>query len=158
MELVLRATVIYFFLWLVSRAVGRRELSELSAFELMMLVIIGDLVQQGVTQSDNSVTGAMLVVGTIACWTVIASYAAFRWKKVRPAIDGVAVAVIIDGHIIDEALRIERVSTDELLTEARNQGIDDVRDIRVALIEADGRFSFIKYDGEQQQPQERRGS
>ena len=71
MEMVLRASAIYFFLWIVSRAVGRRELAELSAFELMMLVIIGDLIQQGVTQNDMSVTGAMLAVGTIACWTVI---------------------------------------------------------------------------------------
>jgi len=157
MELVLRATAVYFFLWIVSRAVGRRELSELSAFELMMLVIIGDLIQQGVTQSDTSVTGAMLVVGTIACWTVIFSYAAFKWRKLRPTIDGIPVAVIIDGHVIDEALRVERVSTDDLLTEARNQGIKDVRDVRVAIIEADGRFSFIRYDNAPEQSMERRG-
>src|SRR5438094_9114587 len=113
MEMVLRATAIYFFLWIVSRAVGRRELAELSAFELMMLVIIGDLIQQGVTQNDMSVTGAMFAVGTLACWTVILSYVSFRWRKSDPILVGIPVVVVRDGRIVDEVLRMERVPTEE---------------------------------------------
>jgi uncharacterized membrane protein YcaP (DUF421 family) len=149
MEMVLRATAIYFFLWMVSRAVGRRTLSELSAFELMLLVIVGDLIQQGVTQNDMSVTGAMLAVGTIGCWTVIFSYVTYRFRRSEPVIEGIPVVVIRDGQLLPEALRYERVPVDEVMIAARQQGIADLADVRVGIIEADGRFSFIKNDGEQ---------
>ncbi|MGH8884493.1 MAG: DUF421 domain-containing protein, partial [Egibacteraceae bacterium] len=85
MEIVIRASVIYFFLWLVARGTGKRELSQLTAFELILLVTIGDLVQQGVTQEDMSITGAMLAVGTFAFWTVTFSFLAWRFKGIRPA-------------------------------------------------------------------------
>ena len=80
MEIVLRAAVIYVFLWIVTRVIGKKELAELSAFELVLIVTIGDLVQQGVTQEDMSVTGAMLAVGTIALLVVGTSYVGFRWR------------------------------------------------------------------------------
>ncbi len=156
MEIVLRATTIYFFLWIVSRAVGRRELAEMSAFELMMLIIIGDLIQQGVTQNDMSVTGAMLAVGTIACLTVIFSYVSFRFKRMKTAIDGIPVVVVLDGKLMSETLDLERVAGDDVLQAARSEGIDDLSKIRVGLIEADGRFSFIRYDSERNDPPERR--
>jgi uncharacterized membrane protein YcaP (DUF421 family) len=156
MELVLRATVVYFFLWIVSRAVGRRELAELSAFELMMLVIVGDLIQQGVTQNDMSVTGAMLGIGTIACWTVIFSYISFRWKGTRTILEGIPVVVILDGRMQDDTLRLERVASSDVLEAARTEGIDDIAKVRVGIIEADGRFSFIRYDSEPSDPPDRR--
>jgi hypothetical protein len=81
MEIILRATAIYLFIYLVIRVMGKRELGEMSAFELILLVMIGDLVQQAVTQEDYSVTGAVLAVGTIAFWVVVSSYASFRWKR-----------------------------------------------------------------------------
>ena len=155
MEMVLRASAIYFFLWIVSRAVGRRELAELSAFELMMLVIIGDLVQQGVTQNDMSVTGAMLAIGTIGCWTVIFSYIAFRFKRTKTIIDGFPVVAILDGKLVSTTLRMERVTEEDVLQAARGEGIDDIAKIRVGLIESDGKFSFIRYDGERVDPPDR---
>jgi uncharacterized membrane protein YcaP (DUF421 family) len=156
MEMVLRASAVYFFLWIVSRAVGRRELAELSAFELMMLVIIGDLIQQGVTQNDMSVTGAMLAVGTIGCWTVIFSYISFRFKKTKSIIDGIPVVVVLDGKLMSDTLRLERVTDEDVLQAARGEGIDDIAKVRVGLIESDGKFSFIKYDGERVDPPDRR--
>lgn len=83
MEIVVRASVIYFFLWLVARGTGKRELSQLTAFELILLVTMGDLVQQGVTQEDMSITGAMLAVGTFAFWAVAFSFLAWRFKGIR---------------------------------------------------------------------------
>ena len=150
MELVLRASAIFWFLYLVSRAVGRRELSQMSAFELMLLVIIGDLIQQGVTQNDMSVTGAMLAVGTLACWTVILSYVSFKWRSTEPVIEGIPVVCIRDGRILGEVLHVERVPEEDLLGAAREQGIDDVAKVRVGIIEADGKFSFIQFDGDQE--------
>jgi uncharacterized membrane protein YcaP (DUF421 family) len=150
MELILRASAIFWFLFLVSRAVGRRELAQMTAFELMLLVIIGDMIQQGVTQNDMSVTGAMMVVGTLAIWTVILSYITFRWRKTDRVLAGIPVVVIRDGRMLNEVLSIERVPPDEVITAAREQGIDDLAKVRVGIIEADGKFSFIQHDEQQE--------
>ncbi len=155
MELVIRATIIYFFLWAVTRGVGKRELSEMTAFELILLVVMGDLIQQGVTQEDMSVTGAILAVGTLAFWIIVFAYLTFRFKGARSVLEGLPVVVIRDGEPLMEAMKLERVTLEELREEARDQGLADLRDIRLAVLEPDGKFSFIKRDGEQHQEQEK---
>ena len=147
MEMVLRAAALYFFLWAITRGLGKRELSEMSAFELLLLVTVGDLIQQGVTQEDMSVTGAMLAVGTIAMLVLIFSWLGFRWRPARRLIEGLPVVVVRDGRPLDQALRLERVTMDELLESARNQGIANLRDVNLAILEPDGRFSFLKQEG-----------
>jgi uncharacterized membrane protein YcaP (DUF421 family) len=149
MEIVFRATFIFFFLWVLSRGMGKRELSELTAFELLVLVTLGDLVQQGVTQEDMSVTGAVLAVGTMGFWALVFSYLAFRFGKARRLLQGVPVVVVRDGRILHDVLRLERVPVDELHEVARNQGIGDLADVRLAVLEPDGKFSFIQASGEQ---------
>lgn len=149
MEIVLRTTVIYFFLLVLVRAMGRRELSEMSAFEFLVLVTMGDLVQQGVTQEDMSVTGAFLAVGTMAIWSLVMAYVTYRWRKVEDVVSGIPIVIIKDGELIEAALHIERVPHDDVEEAAREQGIDDLAKIRVGILEADGKFSFIRYDGEQ---------
>ena len=148
MEIVFRAAITYFFLWGLTRVMGKRELSEMSAFELILLVSIGDLVQQGVTQEDMSLTGALLAVGTIGLLVVFFSYVSFRFARARPIVEGVPVLIVRDGHAIDEALRIERLSVDEVLAEARQQGIDDLGKVRLAILEPDGKFSFLRSEGD----------
>lgn len=147
MEMVLRATAIYFFLWALTRGLGKRELAEMSAFELLLLVTVGDLIQQGVTQEDMSVTGAMLAVGTIGIWILIFSWIGFRWRRARQVIEGVPVVIVRDGRPVEDAMRLERVTIDELLEAARNQGIANLRDVNLTILEPDGRFSFLKQDG-----------
>ena len=143
MEIVLRAAAIFFFLWLVTRATGKRVLSELSAFELILIVTVGDLVQQGVTQEDMSLTGAMLAVGTIALLTSAFSYVSFKWRPTRTLIEGLPVVVIRDGEVLHEAMRLERTSLHDLREEARMKGIPDLRQVMLAVLEPDGKFSFI---------------
>jgi uncharacterized membrane protein YcaP (DUF421 family) len=147
MEIIARATAIFFFVWIITRAIGKRQLSELSAFQLVLLVTIGDLVQQGVTQDDRSVSGAFLAVGTIAFWVTVSSLFAYFLPRSRRVVEGLPVIVIRDGHVIDEALRMERVPFDEVLEEARREGIEDLREIKLGILETDGKFSFIKEDG-----------
>jgi uncharacterized membrane protein YcaP (DUF421 family) len=149
MEIILRATAVYFFLWTLSRAMGKRTLTELTAFELILLVTMGDLVQQGVTQEDMSVTGAMLAVGTFAFWIMVFSVLAWRFRSARRILEGLPVVVLRDGKVIEAALRTERVTLDEVDEEARLQGIADLSTVRLAVIEPDGKFSFIKENGEQ---------
>jgi uncharacterized membrane protein YcaP (DUF421 family) len=122
---------------------GKRELAELTPFELIMLVVIGDIVQQGITHEDMSITGALLAAATIAMWVVLLSYLDFRWPAARRLIGGSPVIVIRDGHVLDDVLRIERVPVDELLSAAREHGIADLADVDVGVLEADGQFSFI---------------
>lgn len=154
MEIVLRAAIVFVFLAVLVRAMGKRELSEISAFELLVLVIIGDIVQQGITQEDMSITGAMLAAGTIGLLAVASSYISFRFPRTRGALEGRPVIVLRNGRFDDEILRIERMTRDEVEEAARQRGIVDLRHVRVGILEADGRFSFLTddADGEENEP------
>jgi uncharacterized membrane protein YcaP (DUF421 family) len=143
MDLVLRALIAFAFVYLLARVVGRRELSSLEPFDLIMLVVIGDLVQQGVTQNDFSVTGMLLVGGTIALLTVLVSYLSFRFPRLRPALEGEPVIVVEDGKPIDRNLRRNRITREELAAAARQQQIGSIGDVRWGVLETNGQISFI---------------
>lgn len=143
MEVVWRAAAIYFFLWFVTRVIGKRELGQMSAFELVLLVTMGDLIQQGVTQEDFSVTGAMLAVGTFALLIVTFSYLSWRFKGSRPALEGMPVVVVKGGRMLEDVMRYERLSDTELREGLREQGIDDLAKVSVGILEPDGKFSFF---------------
>jgi uncharacterized membrane protein YcaP (DUF421 family) len=157
MEIIIRTSVVYLFLWLLTRALGKRELGEMTAFELLLLVTMGDLIQQGVTQEDTSVTGAMLAVGTLAMWILAVSWAAFRWKGMRRVLEGAPVVVVRHGKPLLPALRLERVTLEEVLEAARAQGISNLRDVDLAILEPDGRFSFITGDQHSPAPEHHKG-
>jgi uncharacterized membrane protein YcaP (DUF421 family) len=150
MEIVLRAVVVFLFLWAVTRAVGRSTLGELSTFELLLYVTMGDLVQQGVTQQDYSVSGAVLAVGTFALLTLVLSWTQWRFPRTRDLITGRAVLVVRDGRLEEASMRRQRLSVADLLVAAREQGIRRTAEIEYAVLEADGRISFFTF--EEQQP------
>ena len=143
MDLVVRAVVAFAFVYLITRVVGRRELSSLQPFDLILLVMIGDLVQQGVTQNDFSVTGAILVGGTIALMTVAVSYLSFRFPRLRPALDGEPVIVVEDGKPIERNLRRNRITLEELAAAARQSQLASLDDVRWGVLETNGSISFI---------------
>ncbi|WP_299445950.1 DUF421 domain-containing protein [uncultured Phycicoccus sp.] len=143
MEIVIRAVAVFLFLWLVTRAVGRSTLGELSTFELLLYVVMGDLVQQAVTQQDYSVTAGMLAVGTFALLTVALSWAQWRFPRTRPVIAGRPLLVVADGRPIEDGMRRQRLALADLLVAAREQGIRSLRDVEYAVLEADGRISFF---------------
>jgi uncharacterized membrane protein YcaP (DUF421 family) len=143
MDIVIRATVVFFFIFLITRIVGRRELSSMEPFDLIMLVVIGDLVQQGITQSDNSVTGALTVIATIALLSVFVAWIAFRFKRVRLVTDGEPIILVRDGEVIESNLRRERLTLEEVEKEARKQQIESIAAIRWAILETDGQVSCI---------------
>ncbi|MCW2615369.1 MAG: hypothetical protein JWN08_2363 [Frankiales bacterium] len=157
MEVVVRAVVIYFFLWGITRVVGKRELGQMSAFELVLLVTMGDLIQQGVTQEDFSVTGAMLAVGTFALLIVLFSWLSWRFPRTRPALEGLPVVVVKDGRMLERVMRYERLSDTELLEGLREQGIDDLATVAIGVLEPDGKFSFFTAQ-DHQPPQEKASS
>lgn len=144
MEIILRATVIFTVLWLVTRVVGKRELGQLSAFELVLLVTMGDLVQQGVTQEDYSLTGAVLAVATFALLSVLLSYVSWRFPRTRPAVEGQPAVVVRDGRMQGDVMRMERLPDTDLMEAARKQGIRDLADVDLAVLENDGSVSFFR--------------
>jgi uncharacterized membrane protein YcaP (DUF421 family) len=144
MDIVIRAAIAFLFILLLTRIVGRRELNTLEPFDLILLVTIGDLVQQGVTQNDFSVTGMALAVGTIAVLTVVFSYLSWRFRGLRPVLEGQPLILIEDGKVIEKNLRRNRLTQEEVAAEARFQQIDSFDKIRWAVLETSGKISFIE--------------
>jgi uncharacterized membrane protein YcaP (DUF421 family) len=144
MDIVFRAAGAFFFIFLLTRIVGRRELNSLEPYDLILLVVLGDLVQQGVTQSDYSLTGMILAVGTIALLVVIVSFVGFRFPRARPILEGEPLVVIQDGKVLESNLKRERLTREELAEEARMQQIGSLDDVSWAILEKSGQMSFIQ--------------
>jgi uncharacterized membrane protein YcaP (DUF421 family) len=143
MDLAIRAVVLFFFVFLLTRIIGRRELSSLEPFDLILLIVIGDAIQQGLTQDDYSVTGAVIVVGTFAILQVLTSLASYHVPKLRPALDGEPIIVVQDGKAIERNLRRERLTVEEILVEARCQQVRTLDEIEWAVLETSGKISII---------------
>jgi uncharacterized membrane protein YcaP (DUF421 family) len=146
MDLVLRTIFVFFLILLVTRVVGRRELSSMEPFDLILLVVIGDLVQQGVTQSDYSITGTTTVIVTMALLVVGTAYLSFRFRRLRPLLEGEPTLLISEGRLLERSLRRQRMTVDELRAEARQQSIGSLDEIRYAVLETNGKLSFITND------------
>jgi uncharacterized membrane protein YcaP (DUF421 family) len=143
MDLVIRATVVFFFIFLVTRIVGRRQLSSLEPFDLILLVVLGDLVQQGITQSDQSVTGTLIVISTIALLSVAVSWVSFRSAAVRKLTEGEPLVLVQDGQAIERNMRRERITIKDIQEQARAAQITSVADLQWAILENDGKISCI---------------
>jgi uncharacterized membrane protein YcaP (DUF421 family) len=144
MDIVLRATVMFFALYLLVRIMGKRELAQMTPFELIVLVVFGDLIQQGVTHNDYSVTGAILAVSTMAFWALALSWLTYRSRKAERLLDGEPRVIVRDGQIINENLRRDRLTRAEILSEMRLAGIGHLSDVAWAILEPRGKMSFIQ--------------
>jgi uncharacterized membrane protein YcaP (DUF421 family) len=143
MDLVLRAAAAFVFLLFILRVTGKRELSSMEPFDLIMLVILGDLIQQGVTQNDQSITGAFLVVAVISLLTALVSFLNSRLRWVRPVLEGRPVVLIEHGRVLEDNVRRERLTTEELQEQARIQQIDSLGEVRLAVLETNGTISYV---------------
>ena len=143
MDIALRAVFLYAFVVFLMRVMVRRELSTLSAIDLVMLVVLGDAIQQGLTQDDYSVTGAVIAVSTIAALQVGSSYLSFRSRRARRILEGEPIVIVQDGKLIERNLKRERLTEDEVAEEMRAQQIASVEDVEWAILESNGTMSFI---------------
>jgi uncharacterized membrane protein YcaP (DUF421 family) len=143
MDLVLRTVVIVLIVFVLTRVVGRRELSSMEPFDIILLVVVGDLVQQGITQSDDSVTGTTIVLATVALLTVGLSYLSFKVARLRPLLEGEPIVLVVDGQVLDRNLARERLTVNDLLAEARMQQIGSLGEVRFAVLETSGKISFL---------------
>lgn len=143
MDIVIRSLVIFAFLWLVIRVSGKREVGQLSAFDMILLVTVGDLVAQGVVQEDYSITAALLAVATFSLAGYVLAWVGFRFASTRQVLAGKPRVVVRDGEPVLEVLAGERLTLDDLNEAARQQGIRSLRDIELSVLETDGTFSFF---------------
>jgi uncharacterized membrane protein YcaP (DUF421 family) len=143
MDLVLRAAAVFTLIFIVTRLIGKRELGSLEPFDLILLVVMGDLVQQGVTQDDYSVTGAFIVIATMALMTVGTSYLSFRFRPLRRIMEGEPVVLIENGRPIERNLRRERLTVEELEEKARLEQVESLDKVRLAVLETNGDISII---------------
>jgi uncharacterized membrane protein YcaP (DUF421 family) len=149
-DIVLRAAVIYVFVWLILRGMGKRELAQLNPFELVLLIVMGDLIQQAVTLEDHSVVGAVVIISTLGLLTVLTSWVSLRSKRFSNLFEGEPSPVFEDGAPVERTMRFERIRYDELVAEARKQGISRLDDVRLAMLEEDGSISFLRMEREEQ--------
>jgi uncharacterized membrane protein YcaP (DUF421 family) len=156
MDVILRATVIFFGLYLLVRLLGKRELAQLTPFELIVLVVTGDLIQQGVTHNDFSVTGALLAIFTFAFWALVLSWTTYLSRRAERLLDGEPQVVVRDGRLLHANMRRDRLTPAEVESEMRLAGIGSIGEVAWAIVEPRGRISFIRRDtsdaGEQARP------
>jgi uncharacterized membrane protein YcaP (DUF421 family) len=143
MDIVLRATVIFFALYVLMRLLGKRELAQLTPFELIVLIVIGDLIQQGVTHNDFSLTAAILAVATFGFWASLLSWATYLSRRAERLLDGAPRVIVRDGEVLGDNLRRDRLTVSELESEMRLAGIAHLRDVAWAIVEPKGKLSFI---------------
>ena len=144
MDIALRATVIFVALYLLVRLMGKRELGQMTPFELIVLVVIGDLIQQGVTQNDFSLTGAIIAVSTIAFLALLMSWASYLWPWAERVLEGEPRVIVRDGELVSGNLRRNRLTLGEIESEMRLAGIGHLSDVAWAILEPRGKISFIQ--------------
>ncbi len=146
MDVLIRALIVFTFLWVVVRISGKREVAQLSAFDMILLVTFGDLVSQGIVQEDFSVTAALIAVATFSVASMLLAWLGTRFPFMGPALAGRARVVVRDGEPLLDVLTGERMTIDDLHEAAREKGIRRLRDIELCVLETDGGFSFFTYD------------
>jgi uncharacterized membrane protein YcaP (DUF421 family) len=147
MDIVLRTILVFAVMLVLTRVIGRRELSSLQPFDLILLIVLGDAVQQGLTQDDYSLTGAFLVIFTFALLQVLVSFLGYKFPGSRLMLEGDPLIVVDDGELIERNLKRERLTPAEVAESARQNGIAHLSEVRWAVLETNGALSFIKKSG-----------
>jgi uncharacterized membrane protein YcaP (DUF421 family) len=146
MEIVIRASVMFLVVYGLLRLMGKRELGQMAPFELVTLIVMGDLIQQGVTHQDFSLTGATLAILTFAAWALIFNLFAHHLAPVRRLLEGEPVVLVRHGKPLKHNLDRESIDTDELASAMRLAGIARLEEIDWAILEPEGKISFIRQD------------
>ena len=144
MDIVMRATVMFVVVFLLLRLLGKRELGQMTPFELVLLVVIGDLIQQGVTHNDFSLVGATLAICTFAFWGLVLGWLVYLFPRLKGPLEGQPRIIVRQGELLEDNLRRDRMTRAEVESEMRLAGIARMSDVEWAIIEPQGKISFIK--------------
>jgi uncharacterized membrane protein YcaP (DUF421 family) len=143
MDVLIRSAAIFAVMWVVLRLGGKREVAQLSAFDMILLVTLGDLVAQGILQEDYSLTAVVIAVSTITLASMLLAYVGLRFPRTRPVLGGTPRIVVRDGEPLLDVLQSELLTLDVVSESARQQGIRSLADIELSVLETDGTFSFF---------------
>lgn len=154
METVLRVAFIYAFILAVLRVMGKRELSQLTPLELVMLMLIPELVAQGVLREDFSMTNAVIAVTTLTSLVFVTSLLSYRFKRVSEVLDGKPTLLVERGRLLPDALARERVPPGEVASEVRRAGVERLEDVRWVVLEPGGKVSVIREEADAKPPPE----
>jgi uncharacterized membrane protein YcaP (DUF421 family) len=147
MDLVLRCLVLFPLVLILIRVINRRELTSMEPFDVVLLVVIGDLLQQGITQNDFSVTGSAIVVTTVTLLSAAVAYVNWRFPGLRRVLEGEPVILLERGRPIERNLRRQRITLAELEAQARQQDIPSLERVAYAVLETNGKISFLTRPG-----------
>ncbi|HEV8384663.1 MAG TPA: YetF domain-containing protein [Candidatus Acidoferrales bacterium] len=146
-EKILRSFVVYGFLLVSFRLIGKRQVAQMTPFDLIVLLIISNVLQNAMIGPDNSVLGGMIGATTILGANWVVGYMAFSSRRAERLIEGVPTLLVHHGHIIESNLRREEFSHEDLLSSLRSQGFFDVKDVRAAILEPSGKLSVMGFEG-----------
>lgn len=146
MDIVIRASVMFAILFGLLRLMGKRELGQMTPFELVMLVVVGDLIQQGITHNDFSLTGATLAIATFAFWTVVLGWVVYLSPRAQRLVEGTPRVLVHNGALVEANLRRDRLTRSEIESEMRLAGIAHLKDVAWAILEPEGKISFVRRD------------
>jgi uncharacterized membrane protein YcaP (DUF421 family) len=147
LEIVVRGTLTYVAILVMLRVVGRREAGTVSITNLLTIVLLADAAQNAMAGDYTSVPDGVLLVGTIVFWSWFFDWAKLRWPGLGRIIEPPALTLIRDGRMLPRNMRQEMITQDELMSQLRLQGVDDLTRVKRACIESDGRISVVQYDG-----------
>lgn len=143
MDTVLRITFVYFLLMVWLRVMGKRELSEMSPFELVTLLMVPEIFSAALAREDYSMTHATIGVATLFTLVFLTSLLTFRSPRLERVVEGEPTVLVHAGRFLERHMRRERVTPDEVFTEMHKSGLDDLHDVRWAILEVDGKISII---------------
>ena len=145
-EKIFRSLVVYLFLVIVFRLLGKRQVGQLTPFDLIVLLMISNVLQNAMIGPDNSVTGGIIGASTIlaANWTI--GRFTYLNRHFERLVEGDPILVVHHGKIIESGLKRENYSREDLLSNLRSQGVFDIREVKAAVLETSGKLSVLRYD------------
>lgn len=146
-ELVLRGTVMYWFLFLLLRFVLRRDIGSIGIADVLLLVVIADAAQNAMSGGYESITDGMILVATIAAWNWGLDRLAYRFPPVRRLLEAKPLELVRDGKLMRRNLRKEYITPDEIMAKLREHGIEKLDAVKVATMESDGEITVIQRPG-----------
>lgn len=146
LELLVRGSVMYLALFSLLRVILRRQAASLSVPDLLLIVLIADAAQNGMTDDYRSITDGVIVALTIILWSYLLDRLAFRFPIIGRFVHPPPLPLVQDGRLLRRNMRREFISDDELWTQLREQGVSDLTEVKLAQMEGDGRISIIKRD------------
>lgn len=148
-EIIIRGTIMYLAIFAMMR-IFRRQAGSFSVADLIVVVIIADAAQGGMADDAKSVTESLVLIGTIIFWDFFLDWLGFKSKFFQKVLEPEKLKVIEDGKYLRENMKREMITTEELNSQMREDGIETVAEIKVAYLESDGHFSFIRKNGGEQ--------